>query len=71
MEMILKAREKELERLAWELWLTFDQETKNETPFKEFLKKIKQPTVHSQDTRSDEEVLKDAENILKSIKRSE
>jgi hypothetical protein len=69
--MILKAREKEVERTAWELWLTFDGETKKENPFNEYLQKVKQPTIQNKDTRSEEEVLKDAENILKSMKRSE
>jgi hypothetical protein len=71
MEMILKAHEKEVESRAWELWLTLDRETKNENPFGEFLKKLKEPQVQTTDTRTEEQVLQDAEHIVKLMKRSE
>jgi hypothetical protein len=70
-ELVLKAHDKEVERTAWELWLTLDGETKKENPFNEYLQKVKQPSIQNKDSRSEEDVLKDAENILKSMKRSE
>jgi hypothetical protein len=71
MEMILKAREKEVERTAWELWLTLDKEGKDENPFGEFLRKFKEPKAVNVDTRTDEEIIQDAEHILTLTKRSE
>jgi hypothetical protein len=70
MELILKAREKEVERLAWELWLSLDGEAKKETPFNEFLQKMKEPPHQNNDKRTDEEILQDAEHILNLMKRS-
>jgi hypothetical protein len=71
MEMILKAREKEVERTAWELWLTLDGEGKDKNPFGEFLRKFKEPKAVNTDTRTDEEIVQDAEHILTLTKRSE
>lgn len=62
--MIKKAVEKDLEQSAWELWLTYDTNTKNEMPFTKFLQGIKEPRKEN-DTRTEEEILQDAENILK------
>jgi hypothetical protein len=67
-----KAIDKELESRAWERWLV-DYSRMNEKNFKsfgEYLKEIKQPP-RPKDNRSDEEVINDAESILKSMKRSE
>lgn len=67
-----KAIEKSLEERAWERWLVdYQRMTKdNFKPFSEYLKEIKLPP-QSKDNRSDEEIIDDAENILKSFKRSE
>jgi hypothetical protein len=62
--MVLKAREKETERTAWELWLTFDGQAKKENPWGEYLKNFKKPP-EQKDNRTEEEILKDAENIMK------
>lgn len=66
LDILFKALEKDLERNAWELWLTFNDELKKETPFTDFLSKIKEPAQNN-DTRTEEEILQDAENILNSI----
>jgi hypothetical protein len=67
-----KAIDKELEQRAWERWLV-DYSRMNEKNFKSFadyLKEIKQPS-QKKDNRTDEEIVNDAESILKSMKRSE
>ncbi|WP_423408018.1 hypothetical protein AABM38_20450 [Heyndrickxia sp. MSNUG] len=64
-----KAVEKETERYAWELWLTFDGNAKAETPYNKFLQKIKEPK-RIKNNRSDQEVIQDAESILKMMKRT-
>lgn len=70
MELILKAREKEIERIAWEMWLTLDGEDKQKIPYGEFLRKFKEPIKEST-TVNEEEIMKDAKNILNMFKRSE
>ncbi|MCM3686067.1 hypothetical protein [Mesobacillus subterraneus] len=65
----MKAIEKDTDRAAWELWLTFDGKAKSETPFNKFLQKIKEPQ-REKDNRSDDEVIQDAEDILKMMKRT-
>jgi hypothetical protein len=69
LEIIKKASEKDVERTAWELWLTM--ENKQDNPFGEFLRKFKEPKVENTDTRTDEEIIQDAEHILTLTKRSE
>lgn len=68
-DMLLKAIEKDTERAAWELWLTFDSKAKAETPYPKFLQKIKEPH-REKDNRTDDEVIQDAEDILKMMKRT-
>lgn len=70
MEMVLKAREKETERIAWELWLTLDKEGKQDMPFGEFLRKFKEPAKEKA-ILSEKDIMKDAESILDMFKRSE
>lgn len=70
-ELIFKAREKEVERLSWELWLTLDSQEKKENPFNDFLQKMKQPKSANFDMRTDEEIIEDAEHIIDLLKRSE
>ena len=67
--MVLKAREKETERTAWELWLTFDGQAKKDNPWDKYLKKFKNPP-KAKDNRTDEEILSDAEDILRMMKRT-
>jgi heme oxygenase len=66
-----KATEKSFEEKAWERWLVdYSKMTKeNFKSFAQYLKEIKQPP-RSVDNRSDEEIINDAEEILKSMKRS-
>jgi hypothetical protein len=67
-----KAVEKSVEQRAWEQWLVdYNRMTKeNFKPFSTYLKELKQP-VRKKDNRSDEEIINDSENILKSMKRSD
>jgi len=69
MDMLKKATEKDTERYAWELWLTFPEERKQKLPFAEYLRKVKEPT-RIAEKRTDEEVIKDAEDILQLMKRT-
>lgn len=71
LEIIKKASEKDIERIAWELWLTLDGEEKKKNPFNEFLRKFKEPKSVNMDTRTDEEIIEDAGYILNLMKRSE
>lgn len=70
-ELYMKATEKNNEDRVWEQWLVAYPNMTAETfiSFPDYLKKMKQPRV--EDTRTDEEIIEDAENILKSFKRSE
>jgi hypothetical protein len=68
--LILKAREKENERLAWELWLSYSEQTKQKLPFKKVLDQFKQNKPVKRDTRTEEEIINDAQNIMKLMKRS-
>lgn len=65
-----KALEKEQEKRAWDIWLTRYPNMTDKTfvPFDEFFKPSEK---NEAPKRTDEEVLTDAENILKSLKRSE
>lgn len=65
----MKAIEKDTDRAAWELWLTFSGEAKQNLPFAEYLRKIKQPP-QVKSNRTDDEVIQDAEDILKMMKRT-
>jgi hypothetical protein len=67
-----KAVEKTVEQQAWEQWLVdYSRMTKeNFKPFSEYLKEMKKP-LKTTDNRTDEEIISDAENILKSMKRSD
>lgn len=67
--MLMKAIEKDTDRAAWELWLTFDGKAKAETPYPKFLQKIKEPQ-KEKDNRTDDEIIEDAANILKLMKRT-
>ena len=66
-----KAFEKTIEERSWERWLVdYSKMTKdNFKSFTDYLKEIKQPPKR-EDNRSDDEVIEDAENILKMMKRS-
>ena len=66
-----KAVEKTVEKQAWEQWLIdYSRMTKeNFKPFSEYLREMKRPP-KTTDNRTDEEIISDAENILKSMKRS-
>lgn len=67
-----KATEKDIEHQAWEQWLVAYARMTKETfiSFSDYLKQLKQPTQPT-DNRTDDEIINDAENILKSMKRSE
>lgn len=66
-----KAIDKNVEKIIWEKWLVdYQRMTKeNFVPFSEYLQKAKAPP-QSKDNRTEEEVIDDAENILKMMKRS-
>lgn len=69
-DLINKAMEKELEDKLWEKWLMIYPEMIKEgntfVPFDEFKEKhFKQ----DQQTKTDEEILEDAENILKMMSK--
>jgi hypothetical protein len=66
-----RAAEKTLEERVWERWLVdYSKMTKeNFKSFADYLKEIKQHP-KPKDNRSDEEIINDADNILKSMKRS-
>jgi hypothetical protein len=66
-----KAIDKTLEHQVWERWLVDYAKMTKETfkSFGDYLKEIKQPP-KPKDNRSDEEIINDADNILKSFKRS-
>lgn len=66
-----KAVEKDFESSVWDRWLV-DYGRMNDENFQsyaDYLKKFKQ-SPRPEDTRSDDEIIQDAENILKSMKRS-
>ncbi|MBT2723047.1 hypothetical protein [Bacillus sp. ISL-46] len=70
--LYIKAVEKNSEQQLWEQWLVdYNRMTKeNFIPFSEYKNQMKKP-LKPKDNRSDEEVIQDAENILKSLKRSD
>lgn len=67
-----KAMEKNIERQAWEQWLVAYSNMTEKTfiSFSDYLKQLKKPP-QSKDTRTDDEIINDAESILKSMKRSD
>jgi hypothetical protein len=67
-----KAIEKTIERQVWERWLVdYAKMTKeNFKSFSDYLKEVMKPP-SPKDNRSDEEIINDADNILKSMKRSD
>lgn len=67
--LIGEAQEKDLEQRLWEKWLAElpNMNQENFIPFEEYVKKHKK--VKHQETKSDEQILQDAENILKSLSR--
>jgi hypothetical protein len=71
-ELYIKAVDKNTERLAWEQWLVAYQNMTQENfiSFSDYLKQLKKPQ-RAKDNRSDDEIIQDAENILKSLKRSD
>lgn len=71
-ELYKRASDKNIEERAWERWLVdYSKMTKeNFKSFADYLKDLKQPP-RAKDSRSDEEIINDAEEILKSMKRSE
>lgn len=68
-QLVRKAYEKETEERSWELWLTFDIESKKKQPFNVFLDEMKEPN-HKKDLRTDEEILNDADKIISMMKHS-
>lgn len=70
-ELYMKATEKNNEDRVWEQWLVdYTRMDKNNfVPFSKYLEGMKVTDVST--TRTDEEIIEDAENILKSFKRSE
>lgn len=67
-----KAIEKTIEHQVWERWLVDYSKMTKETfkSFKDYLSDVLKPP-QSIDNRSDEEIINDADNILKSFKRSD
>lgn len=63
--LLEKATEKNTERLAWEQWLIAYTKMTEDTfiSFTDYLKKLKEPK--KVDNRTEEEILKDVEDILK------
>lgn len=51
------------------MWLTFDGKAKSETSYGEFLREFKEP-IKEKTASNEEEIMKDAENILNMFKRS-
>ncbi|TWE06400.1 hypothetical protein FB550_102422 [Neobacillus bataviensis] len=70
--LYVKAVEKDIERQAWEQWLVAYQNMTKENfiSFNDYFKQLKQPQ-RVKDNRSDDEIIQDAESILKSMKRSD
>lgn len=69
-KLILKASEKDRERVAWELWLSFSEERKNKQSFSDLLKKFQEPR-EVKEVVEEEEIMNEAEKILGMFKRSE
>jgi hypothetical protein len=67
-----KAIEKTIEHQVWERWLVDYSKMTKETfkSFKDYLSDVLKPP-QPKDNRSDEEIINDADNILKSFKRSD
>jgi hypothetical protein len=67
-----KAMQKTIEHQVWERWLVDYSKMTKETfkSFKDYLNEVLKPP-QPKDNRTDDEVIDDAENILKSMKRSE
>lgn len=66
-DLLKKAIEKDLEEKLWEKWLVElpHMDEKSFVPFDEY----KNKHFRQESTRSDEDILKDAENILKSMSK--
>jgi hypothetical protein len=67
-----KAIEKTIEHQVWERWLVdYAKMTKeNFRSFSDYLKDVTKPP-QPKDNRTEEEIINDADNILKSLKRSD
>ncbi|WP_226085644.1 hypothetical protein [Mesobacillus sp. S13] len=72
LQIYTKAIDRNVEKFIWEKWLVDYQRMTpdNFVPFSEYLRKAKEPP-KPKDNRSDEEILADADDILKMMKRSE
>lgn len=68
--LLKKAYDKELERTAWEYWLTLDNQAKKNNPFNKFMESLRKEEPSNNDKRTEEEIVNDAQNILKLMKRS-
>lgn len=68
--LLKKAYDKELERTAWEYWLTLDAQSKKNNPFTKFMEELRKEEPSNTDKRTEEEIVNDAEQILKMMKRS-
>lgn len=70
LKLYRKASEKNLESRMWERWLVDyrNMNKDNFVSFADYTKKLTEPK--RVDKRSEEEVIEDAENILKMMKRS-
>ena len=66
-----KAIDKNMEQQAWERWLVdyTKMSEENFISFTDYMKKLKAPQP-IKDDRTDDEVISDADNILKSMKRT-
>ncbi|CAM3729671.1 hypothetical protein MEZE111188_05580 [Mesobacillus zeae] len=72
LKLLSKAREKELEETVWEYWLTLDTEAQKKQPFNVYLRELKKAASDPKTSvgLTEEEILQDAENILKSMGRT-
>lgn len=68
-DLIGKAQEKDVEEMLWQKWLVEIQNMDKESfvPFDKY--KEQHMKVQQKEIRSEQEVLEDAENILKSMSR--
>ena len=68
--LLVKAYDKELERTAWEYWLTLDEQSKKNNPFNTFMENLRKEDPSNTDKRTEEEIIEDSQHILKMMKRS-
>ncbi|TYS91895.1 hypothetical protein [Rossellomorea aquimaris] len=68
-EVLAKAKENIAESRVWEQWLSVYPNMEEETfiPYSKYLEELKKPPKKQ---KTDEEVIQDAENILKNMKHS-